>query len=257
MAILETEKLTMKFGGLKALKDIDIAVEEGKIVGLIGPNGAGKSTFFNVISGFYRPSEGKVRFLGKDITGVASHRIADMGLVRTFQTTKLFMTLPVVKNIEIACHIPARTHLLGDLVGLPGVRRKEREARERVAEIMKLTGLENAQNELPENLPHGYQRSLGVAIGLAAEPKLLCLDEPVTGMNIEERHQMIKTIERMRSIGLTILLVEHSMKMVMGICDKIVVLNFGEKIAEGTPEEIQCEECVIEAYLGSPDEYFT
>lgn len=257
MTILKTEKLTMRFGGLEALKDVDITVDEGEIVGLIGPNGAGKSTFFNVISGFYRPSEGKVFFTGKDITRKGPHRVADMGLVRTFQATKLFMTLPVIENIEIACHIPAKTHLLGDLVGLPGVRRRERQARERVTEIIKLTGLKRVQNELPRNLPHGYQRSLGVAIGLAAEPKLLCLDEPVTGMNIEERHQMMETIKRMRDIGLTILLVEHSMRTVMGVCDRIVVLNFGEKIAEGTPEEIQCEECVIEAYLGSQDEVFS
>lgn len=256
MPILETVKLTMRFGGLEALKDVDVRVEEGEIVGLIGPNGAGKSTFFNVISGFLKPTKGKVYFAGENVTGKSSSRICENGLVRTFQGTKLFMNLPVIENIQIACHVPARTNLVGDIFGMPGTRKREREARDRVYDVVKLAGLEKVQHELPQNLPHGFQRSLGVAIGLAANPRLLCLDEPVTGMNAEETRLMIEMIERMRDQGVTILLVEHSMRTVMGVCNRVVVLNFGEKIAEGTPEEVQCNEEVVNAYLGSSDEVF-
>jgi branched-chain amino acid transport system ATP-binding protein len=257
MPILETSDLTKRFGGLEALKDIGLRIEEGEIVGIIGPNGAGKSTFFNVISGFMKPTTGKVVFDGNDITGKSAASICASGLVRTFQGTKLFMSLPTVENIQIACHVPARTNLVGDIFGLPGTRRRERDARERVSDVVKLAGLESVVRELPKNLPHGYQRSLGVAIGLAANPKLLCLDEPVTGMNAEEAQLMIAMIEKLRSEGVTILLVEHSMRTVMGVCDRVVVLNFGRQIAAGTPEEIQCNEEVIQAYLGSSDEVFT
>jgi len=257
MPILKIENLTMRFGGLEALKDVDIRVEKGEIVGLIGPNGAGKSTLFNVISGFLKPTQGKIYFNGRDITGRNSSKICKYGLVRTFQGTKLFMNLRVVENIQIACHTPTRTNVLGDFLGLPGIRKREREAQDRVTEITKLTRLEKVENELPKNLPHGHQRALGVAIGLAANPKLLCLDEPVTGMNAEEILMMTDVIKRMRDQGITILLVEHSMRTVMGVCDRVVVLDFGEKIAEGTPEEIQCNEEVIRAYLGSSDEAHT
>jgi len=254
MAILEVAGVTKRFGGLEALRDVGLKVEAGELAGLIGPNGAGKSTLFDVLSGVTRPTSGKVFFQGEDITGMKPHRIAEKGLVRTFQATRLFSNLSVLANVYIACHIPARTNIAGDVMGLPSVRQRENEAQERAMDIVRLAGLELVKDELAKNLPHGYQRTLGVAIALATGPKLLCLDEPVTGMNIEEIQFMIGLIEKIRQRGITILLVEHHMRVVMGICDKIVVLNFGMKIAEGKPDEIQGNKDVIESYLGRPEE---
>ena len=257
MAILEVVKVTKRFGGLEALKDVDLQIESGELAGLIGPNGAGKSTFFDVLSGVTRPSAGKVFFQGEDITGKKPHRIAEKGLVRTFQATRLYANLSVLTNVYMACHIPAKTNIVGDMIGLPYIKRREKEAWQRTVDIVELVGLETASQELAKNLPHGYQRALGVAIALATGPKLLCLDEPVTGMNVEETRFMMGLIERIRKEGVTILLVEHAMKVVMGICDKIAVLNFGKKIAEGKPEDIQGNQGVIEAYLGRPEEDVT
>lgn len=254
MPVLEVKGITKRFGGLVALDNVDLRVEAGQLVGLIGPNGAGKSTFFNVVSGATRPTSGRVLFLGEDITGMKPHRVAEKGLVRTFQATKLFVNLSVVENVEIACHIPARTSIVGDSIGLPTVTRREAEARARALDIVKLAGLETVGSEVAKNLSHGYQRALGVAIALAAKPKLLCLDEPVTGMNDEETGFMMGFIQRIREGGITIILVEHAMKVVMGICDKVVCLNFGRKIAEGTCHDVQCNKDVIEAYLGRSEE---
>jgi len=250
MALLEAVGITKRFGGLEALKDLDFKVESGELVGLIGPNGAGKSTLFNVLSGVTRPTAGKIFFQGEDVTGMKPHRIAKKGLVRTYQATKLFMNLSVQANIEIACHIPARTNMVGDVIGIPSVKRRDKEARQAAIDIVKLAGLERVSGELPQNLPHGYQRSLGVAIALATRPKLLCLDEPVTGMNAEETKFMAELISRLRQGGITIFLVEHSMRVVMSICDRVIVLNFGRKIAEGSCRDIQQNKDVVEAYLG-------
>jgi len=175
-------------------------------------------------------------------------------LVRTFQATRLFMNLSVLTNVEIACHIPAKTNIAGDVIGVPSVKQRENEARQKALDIVKEAGLEKVRGELPKNLPHGYQRTLGVAIALATRPKLLCLDEPVTGMNAEEIQFMIGLISRLRQEGITILLVEHTMRVVMGICDRIIVLNFGRKIAEGKAEDIKHNRDVIEAYLGRSKE---
>jgi len=254
LALLEVVKVTKSFGGLDALKDVDIQVESGELVGLIGPNGAGKSTLFNAISGVAGPTSGKVFFQGKDITRAKTHQIAEMGLVRIFQATRLFYKLTVLENIQVASHIPAKTNIAGDIFFSPSVRQREREAQQKAIDLVKLVGLETVSGELANNLPHGYQRALGIALALAAEPKLLCLDEPVTGMNIEETKFMVNLIEKVRKEGITILLVEHAMRVVMGICDRIVVLNFGRKIAEGKPDEIQSNNDVIEAYLGRPEE---
>lgn len=254
MAILEVDKVTKRFGGLEALRDVDLQVESGELVGLIGPNGAGKSTFFNILSGVTRPTSGKVFFQGEDITGMKPHRIAEKGLARNFQATRLFGNLSVLKNIQLACHIPARTNIAGDVFRLPSVRQRESEAQQKAIDIVKLGGLEVVSDELAKNLPHGYQRALGVAIALAVGPKLLCLDEPVTGMNAEETRFMMGFIEKIRKEGITILLVEHHMRVVMDICDRITVLNFGRKIAEGKPDEIQGNKDVIEAYLGRPED---
>jgi branched-chain amino acid transport system ATP-binding protein len=254
MALLEVVKVTKRFGGLEAVKDLDLRVESGELAGLIGPNGAGKSTLFNVISGVMRPTSGKVFFQGKDITGMKPYRIAEKGLVRTFQATKLFSSLSVLANVEIACHIAAKPNTVGEVIGLASVKQRGNEAQQMAMGIVKRTGLETVSGELAKNLPHGYQRALGVAIALATRPKLLCLDEPVTGMNIEETRFMTELISRIRQEGTTILLIEHSVRVVMDICDKITVINFGKKIAEGTPKEIKSNKDVLEAYLGVEEE---
>lgn len=255
MTILEVVKVTKRFGGLEALKDVDLRLEAGALVGLIGPNGAGKSTLFNVLSGVTRPTSGEVFFRGENIIGMQPHLISVKGLVRTFQANRLYMNLSVSVNVEIACHNFAHENVIGDIIGLPSIRQREGEVKKRAADIVKLAGLETVSEELARNLPHGYQRALGVACGLAPEPKLLCLDEPVTGMNIEETKFMTDLIVRLKQKGITIFLVEHHMGIVMGICDRIIVLNFGRKIAEGNPDEVRKNQDVIEAYLGRGAEH--
>jgi len=254
MPILEVQNLSKKFGGVEALSQVDLVVEPGEVIGVIGPNGAGKSTFFNLLSGVMKPSGGKVVFQGHDVTGMKPHRIAKRGLVRTFQSTLLFSDLSVFDNILVASHIPARANLVADVIGLPVVRHRESETRQRAEDIIELAGLTAVRSKLARDLPHGHQRALGVAVALATDPKLLCLDEPVTGMNAEEIEAMMGFIERIRLQGITILLVEHAMRVVMSVCERIMVLNFGRKIAEGTCNEVQCDTAVIEAYLGRPDE---
>jgi len=254
MPILEVQSLSKKFGGVEALSQVDLSVEPGEVIGVIGPNGAGKSTFFNLLSGVMKPSAGKVVFEGHDVTGMKPHGIAKRGLVRTFQGTVLFSDLSVFDNVLVASHIPARANLVADVVGSPTVRRRELEMRQRAEEIVEMAGLTAVRTKIARDLPHGYQRALGVAAALATDPKLLCLDEPVTGMNADEIEAMMGFIERIRQQGITILLVEHAMRVVMSVCERIMVLNFGKKIAEGTCNEVQCDAAVVEAYLGRPDD---
>ena len=249
MPILEVRDLTRRFGGLFAVSDLTFSVEEGEIRGLIGPNGAGKTTTFNVISGFYAPSEGRVLFLGDDISGMPTNAIAARGLVRTFQATTLFQELTVLENVLVGCHLTARTDPFRALLGTD--RPRQEAAHARAAEILDFFGLGERRDDLGMSLPHGLQRALGMAVALAADPKLLLLDEPFTGMNPEETRRMMDIVRKVRDRSITILLVEHDMQAVMGLCDRITVLNFGRLLTEGTPGEVRRHPEVIEAYLGA------
>ena len=250
MHLLDIQNVTMQFGGLTAVKGLDLTIDEGEIRGLIGPNGAGKTTLFNVISGVYLPTSGRFFFKGQDITALRPHATARLGLVRTFQSTTLFKNFTVLRNVMVGCYLQSHYSFFGSLFGTPATQRHERENEQKSMEILEFLSLAKFKDELAINLPHGHQRALGIAIALAARPKLLMLDEPVTGMNPEESASMMKLIRRIRERGITTLLIEHDMKVVMGVCERITVLNFGQKIAEGTPEEIQKNAAVHEAYLG-------
>ncbi|MGH6718027.1 MAG: ABC transporter ATP-binding protein [Alphaproteobacteria bacterium] len=249
MAILEVEGLGKRFGGLAAVDDLSFRVEPGEIRGLIGPNGAGKTTIFNVISGFYAPTAGRVVYDGRDISGLRAHRIAALGLVRTFQASLLFQEMTVLENVLVGRHLRAPVSLWDALSGRG--RATEQAAEAHALEVLATLDLAERRDEATVNLPHGLQRVLGIAVALAAEPKVVMLDEPFTGMNVEETRVMMEHIRAVRARGVTILLVEHDMQAVMGLCDRITVLNFGRLLAEGTPEEIRRHPDVIEAYLGA------
>jgi len=248
MPLLETRDLTRHFGGLAAVNHVDLTVEKGEIVGLIGPNGAGKTTCFNLLSGFLRPSAGSIVFDGEDITGLRPHQIAARGLVRTFQLTTLFQEMTALQNVLLGLHLHSRTGLRQLLFS-----RRDFPADEvaRGREALEFTGLAAHADQPTKNLPHGHQRVLGIAMALAARPRLLLLDEPVTGMNLDESGRVMDLVKTIRGHGTTILLVEHNMKAVMGTCERIVVLNFGQKLAEGTPGEVSTSHDVIQAYLGT------
>ncbi len=252
MSFFSVTNLSKRFGGLVANNSINLDVEKGEIRGVIGPNGAGKTTFFNVVSGFYTPTSGVVEFKGQVISGLRSSQIAKLGAVRTFQRAALFPDFTVLENVMIARHLNADTSLLNAITG----RNNKAEAGniQRSKEIIEFLGLQKEQDSLALNLAHGHQRMLGVAMALATEPELLMLDEPVAGMNSGEKAVMVGLIQKIRDIwGVTILLVEHDMKTVMNLCDRITVLDFGQKLAEGTPDEIINSDKVIEAYLGVDD----
>ena len=248
MPLLETRNLTRHFGGLAAVNHVDLTVEKGEIVGLIGPNGAGKTTCFNLLSGFLRPTAGSIVFDGEDITGLRPHQIAARGLVRTFQLTTLFQEMTALQNVLLGLHLHSGTGLRQLLFSRRDFPPDE-VARGR--EALEFTGLAAHGDHLTKNLPHGHQRVLGIAMALAARPRLLLLDEPVTGMNLDESGRVMDLVKTIRGHGTTILLVEHNMKAVMGTCERIVVLNFGQKLAEGTPGEVSTSRDVIQAYLGT------
>jgi branched-chain amino acid transport system ATP-binding protein len=251
MPLLEVEGLTKRFGGLIAVNDLDLSVEKGEIVGLIGPNGAGKTTVFNMIMGTYPPNKGKVIFKGKDITGQKSHSIVSHGLVRSFQRTILFSEMTVLQNILLGFHLISEIHFWDSLFNASSARNRQKQLLEKAGEIADFMGLGHCKDQVAVNLPHGHQRMLGVAIALATNPELILMDEPVTGMNTEETDSMVNKIREIRNKGITTLVVEHDMRLVMNISDRLCVLNFGSKIAEGPPSEICKNREVIAAYLGS------
>jgi branched-chain amino acid transport system ATP-binding protein len=248
--ILSIENVAVHFGGLVAISDLNFTVCDGEIVGLIGPNGAGKTTAFNVFTGFLRPTSGEVRYRGTLLNGLKPHAIADLGLVRTFQRTSVFQNNSVYENVLIGLHRRGRSTPWDTLLALPREKIAERAFAEEARKILALVGLESRAAELAGALPYGEQRLLGIALALAAQPSMLLLDEPVSGMNPSESGKVMKLVETIRASGVAILLVEHDMPMVMRVCDRIVVLNYGRIIAEGSPAEIQRHPDVIRAYLG-------
>jgi len=251
MDLLTIDNLSMHFGGLKAIQDLNLSIKKGQIKGLIGPNGAGKTTLFNVISGAYNQTYGKIYFNGKDISLLKPHQTAALGLVRTFQEITQFKNFSVLKAVMIGCHLNSGFNFFSALLNTPWMKKMEKRNEEKSMEILNFMGLAHLKDELALNLPNGHQRALGISVALAAQPELLMLDEPVTGMNPDETDEMMKLINNIRDKGISILIIEHDMKVVMGLCDDITVINFGTKIAEGSPKEIQTNKKVLEAYLGS------
>lgn len=252
MEFFTVDSVSKRFGGLLALDGISMSVREGEIRGVIGPNGAGKTTFFNVVSGLYKPTAGRIMFQGAEISRMRPSRIAALGVVRTFQRAALFPKYSVVENVAIARHLHADTSFFGAIFG--GSQRSDREADEKAREIVEFLHLDDVRDELAANLAHGHQRILNVAMALATEPKLLMLDEPVAGMNSAETQLMTELIRKIRDErGITVLLVEHDMRTVMGLCETITVLDFGKKLAEGLPDEIKDNPDVVDAYLGTDE----
>jgi len=251
--MLETRKLTKDFRGLRAVNDLDLNVDSGQIVGIIGPNGAGKTTVFNLLTGFLRPTRGEIMFKGENIGGRKPHVIARLGIARTFQLDRIYHDFTVLENVVIASHMYANIGLWEAAFNTPRYRKKDGDTGNYAIKILELVGMGDKKDEIAGNLSHGHQKLLGIAIGMAANPKLLLLDEPLAGMNPTEVAKALEIISEIRMKGVAVLLIEHNMRAVMSICDRLVVLNFGEVIARGSPDDVKKNRQVLQAYLGIGD----
>lgn len=253
--ILLTDNITMQFGGIKAVSNLSLNIAPKQIVGLIGPNGAGKTTAFNMITGVYKPTTGKITFNGNDITGLKPNQITDLGIARTFQNIRLFSSMSVLENVLLSKHVRLKANPLEAILGLPRYTRSRKRHIEECMELLEQVQLADLAQEKATSLPYGKQRRLEIARALATQPQMILLDEPAAGMNPQESLDLMEFIAKIRAeFGLTVLMIEHHMEVVMGICEHIVVLDHGETIAQGTPTEIQNNQQVIEAYLGAVDE---